>query len=70
MSDIQAADEFEREKQELTGEVGIRLEREFILNALGRNDWVVELAAREANMSVRGFRELMSKHQINGEVKK
>jgi two-component system response regulator PilR (NtrC family) len=42
------------------------LEREFILDALQRNDWNVTKAAQEVNIQRPNFQALMRKHAIRG----
>ncbi len=59
-------EDLEKEKSLAAEEAVLRMEREFLLNALGRNDWQVEIAARDVNMSPEEFRKMMEKHRING----
>ena len=66
MNEPETKEELEREKAEAERETSLRIEREFLLNALGRNHWEIEMAARDVNMSTDEFLELMKKYQING----
>ena len=66
MNGPKTKEELEREKAEVEMETSLRIEREFLLNALGRNRWEIVMAARDVNMSSMEFRNLMKKHQISG----
>jgi transcriptional regulator with GAF, ATPase, and Fis domain len=66
MNEPETKEELEREKAKAGRETSLRIEREFLLNALGRNHWEIEMAARDVNMSTDEFMKLMKKYQING----
>ena len=66
MNGPKTKEELEREKAYVERETSLRIEREFLLNALGRNHWEIDMAARDVNMSSGEFRKMMEKHNING----
>ena len=66
MNGPRTREELEKEKSFLAETVAFRMEREFLLNALGRNNWQVDMAARDVHMSPEEFRKMMEKHHING----
>jgi transcriptional regulator with GAF, ATPase, and Fis domain len=68
MSEPRTREELEEAKSEAIEEAGLQKEREFLLKALGRNQWSVVMAAREANMPVTEFQKIMKKHHIDGKV--
>ena len=56
--------EFLALKKQLREQALTELEREFILDALQRNDWNVTRAAQKANIQRPNFQALMRKHAI------
>ena len=51
-------------KKKLREQAISELEREFVLDALQRNDWNVTRAAQEVNIQRPNFQALMRKHAI------
>jgi len=61
--------EFLALKKKLREQAISELEREFVLEALQRNDWNVTRAAQDVNIQRPNFQALMRKHAIRSEIR-
>ncbi len=57
-------EDFKRCKKDIRKKAVNRMEREFVLNALSRNDWNVTRAARQVGLQRTNFQGLMKKHDL------
>ena len=57
-------DELKRVKKEIRQKAVLKVEKNFVMNALMKNDWNVTRAARKVGLQRTNFQTLMKKHQV------
>ena len=57
-------DELKRVKKEIREKAILKVEKNFVMNALMKNDWNVTRAARKVGLQRTNFQTLMKKHQV------
>ena len=57
-------DELKRVKKEIRQKAVLNVEKNFVMNALMKNDWNVTQAARKVGLQRTNFQTLMKKHQV------
>ena len=57
-------DELKRIKKEIRQKAVLNVEKNFVMNALMKNDWNVTQAARKVGLQRTNFQTLMKKHQV------
>jgi transcriptional regulator with GAF, ATPase, and Fis domain len=57
-------DELKRVKKEIREKAILKVEKNFVMNALMKNNWNVTRAARKVGLQRTNFQTLMKKHQV------
>jgi len=64
LSELEAKKKLKRIKKEIRQMAVSKVEKNFVLNALTQNNWVVTRAAKQVGLQRTNFQNLMKKHGI------